>query len=260
METINSQNILPMDTIEYVLKSDVTTFYSDMLSNQQGFYTNLITALAILFGLIMLFTIWWHMRGVKLFIREEVSSAFKEKEDAISVFTQRQKQIIDKNIEIYNNKFEELNQNLENRLAIALANVKAEDKKYADEITKQYATTIEEFKKSITQDLISHEAELARVFAIICGDNGDSLIAANWWLHALEAYNEVGDQYMSGVSIDNFLISLDRINYTKINRNTFIDIESTKQRISNSIPDNRERDRMKALEIFDKIQKKMYSE
>lgn len=64
MDSTMTQHINRIDTVEYISKSDLSTFYSDLLSSQQGFYSNLITALAILFGLILIFTVWWHTRGV----------------------------------------------------------------------------------------------------------------------------------------------------------------------------------------------------
>lgn len=257
MDSTTTQYINYIDTIEYISKSDLSSFYSGLLSNQQGFYSNLITALAILFGLILIFTIWWHTKGVKLFIQEEVASSIKVIEDKITCFTNRQNDIISQNISVIEDKFATLNKELDTKLEQALSNVNEDNKKYVDSILKQHEETLEDFKQSTTKDLISQEAELARAFAVICGYNKDNLIAFNWWLHALEAYNEVGELYMSGVAIDNILIDLSRINFTKINQDSPINIENTRRRIINNIPDNRERDRVKILNTLDKIQQKM---
>ena len=257
MDSIQVQNIAPADTVEYVLKSDLSSFYSDLLSNQQGFYSNIITALAILFGLILIFTIWWHTMGVKLFIKEEVASSIKVLDDKITSFTNRQNEIIRQNISVIEDKYTTLNKELDTKIEQILSEVNEDNKKYVDSILKQYGETLENFKQSTTKDLISQKAELARAFAVICGYNNDNLIAFNWWLHALEAYNDVGEQYMSGVAIDNILIDLSRINFTKINQDSPINIENTRRRIINNIPDNRERDRVKILNTLDKIQQKM---
>lgn len=257
MDTLVTQNVTPIDTVEYVLKSELSSFYSDMISNQQGFYTSLITALAILFGLILIFTVWWHTRGVKLFIKEEVASNIKIIDENYANLINKQEQIIKQNLSSLEVRVEKINKELDDKLSHALSNVKDENKKYVDQILRQYEDSFEDFKINITKDLTSQEAELARAFAVICSNNDDYLIAANWWLHALEAYNDVGEQYMSGIAIDNLLIDLSRINYTKINQDSPIDIERTKQRIIDNIPDNRERDRAKVLKILDKIQNKI---
>lgn len=178
-------------------------------------------------------------------------------EENITCIVNKQNEIISQSISTIEDKFATLNRELDTKLEQTLSIVNEDNKKYVDSILKQHVETLEDFKKSTTNDLISQEAELARAFAVICSYNNDNLIAFNWWLHALEAYNEVSAQYMSGVAIDNILIALGRINFTKINQDSPINIEHAKQRIADNIPDNREGDRIKALKILDKIQQKM---
>lgn len=259
MDTIATPTTIVIDSVEYVLKSDVISLYATMLDNQNNFYTTLIAGLAILFGLVVLFTIWWNVWGVKKQVESAVDEKQKESIDRIDKAIENMQENAKRNILLYQGKFEELHKTLDNRIKERTTEIEEQNHLYVDNIIKQYSEVFEQFKKDITLDLTAQEADLARAFAIICDSNNDNLLAFNWWLTALEAYNEIDDQYMSGVAIDNLLISLTRINFTKINSRSPIDIEKAIQRVRDNVPDNRERNRVKILDELHRIQQKMNS-
>ena len=113
MDSIISQNILQVDTVEYILRSDLTSVYSCMLDRQHEFYDSLITTLAIFFGLIVIFTIWWNIWGVKMLVKKEVAKA-------IETYNESQEKIISQHIgtlhEKFKNLYGELNDNLAKKL------------------------------------------------------------------------------------------------------------------------------------------------
>ena len=257
MDTIATPTTIVIDSVEYVLKSDVTSLYVTMLDNQNNFYTTLIAGLAILFGLVVLFTIWWNVWGVKKQVESAVDERQKESVSKIDKAIQNIQNQTDKHIQSYDAKFNNLYKELDDKIKKRSSKIEEQNHLYVDTMIKQYSDSFEEFKKNVTDDLAAQEADLARAFAIICDTTGDNLLAFNWWLAALEDYNEIGNQYMSGVTIDNMLISLDKLNFTKVNSRSPIDIENTIGRVRENVPDNRERDRAKILDKLYKIQQIM---
>lgn len=257
MDTIATPTTIVIDSVEYVLKSDVTSLYATMLDNQNNFYTTLIAGLAILFGLVVLFTIWWNVWGVKKQVESAVDERQKESISKIDKALENIQNQTDKHIQSYDDKFNNLYKELDDKIKKRSSEIEEQNHVYVDTIIKQYSDSFEEFKTNVTAELTALEADLSRAFAVICNTSGDDLIAFNWWLAALEAYNEVDNQYMAGVTIDNMLISLDKINFTKINKQSPIDINKAKSRVLKSIPNNRERDRSKILSKLEKMQQLM---
>jgi F0F1-type ATP synthase membrane subunit b/b' len=257
MDTIATPTTIVIDSVEYVLKSDVTSLYATMLDNQNNFYTTLIAGLAILFGLVVLFTIWWNVWGVKKQVESAVDERQKESISKIDKAIENIQNQTDKHIQSYDDKFNNLYKELDDKIKKRSSEIEEQNHVYVDTIIKQYSDSFEEFKTNVTDELTAQEADLARAFAVICDTSGDDLIAFNWWLAALEAYNEVDNQYMAGVTIDNMLISLDKINFTKINKQSPIDINKAKSRVLKSIPNNRERERSKILSKLEKMKQLM---
>lgn len=259
MDTIATPTTIVIDSVEYVLKSDVTSLYATMLDNQNNFYTTLIAGLAILFGLVVLFTIWWNVWGVKKQVESAVDERQKESISKIDKAIENIQNQTDKHIQSYDDKFNNLYKELDDKIKKRSSEIEEQNHVYVDTIIKQYSDSFEEFKTNVTDELTAQEADLSRAFAVICNTSGDDLIAFNWWLAALEAYNEIDNQYMSGVAIDNILISLTKINFTKINSRSPIDIEKAIQRVRDNVPDNREQNRVKIIDELHRIQQKMNS-
>ena len=217
MDTISNVPILVNDTIEYLVKSDVVAFYSDMMEKQATSFTILISVMSAVFVAIIGATWWWNYKGAKQQIKEEIAIA---KEDI-------QKECEKSNQEQLTTAREELQQSAERQLQ--------------DALTKQ-AADYEQYKNQTNDEITMQSAELARIFALFCYTTRDYIHSLQWWINALDSYAAIKNDYSVGMAIENIVIllkDLDHIDVTKAE----MDIDEYEAVVRESIPDFRYNDK-----------------
>lgn len=211
---------LPPDSIPI---KDVVDFYEKLLESQHSFYSNLITVLIAIAGLLAAGTWLWNFLLAKRQITNEVedsSSAIK------SELTKR---------------FEKLEEEL---IKTQSTYRSAFDTKF-DEIDSQYGQFFknikDELRKELDVEILHTKTEVARIYANHNKESGHLMNAIEWWFISLVGY-----------------IKLDHSEKTRISINAILNILENEELANNFILENFRKD--KVLEVLPLIPKLLSQE
>lgn len=190
MDTISNIPITVNDTIEYLVKSDVVAFYTDMMEKQATQFTILISVVSAVFVIAIGATWWWNYAGAKQQIRDEVNNL---KQPLFRLYRANIKQTKKEIDSVIQDRFSECMKDFQ---------------KQVDEIDAKGTKQLEEFQFHTTREINYQQAELCRIFALYSGTNGSKLNAITWWIEALRNYALVGDEKWISVSCEGLQTNL----------------------------------------------------
>jgi hypothetical protein len=170
---INSKIVI--DTIEYIKRTDVLEFYSDIASKQASQFTILTYVLAGVTVALLGATWYWNHKAAKTQISEEIEASKNTLEEYING--------------VLEEKIKKNSSELENKISELLA--------------------------SSEKKLNKNNADVYRLFAIQCSNINSHLAAANWWCSALEMYSKANSDKLVGISSNAILKSLENNNGKK---------------------------------------------
>lgn len=180
---------LIVNTKELLTKNELVEFYKDIAQQQGNNYTTLITVLLGVTVVLIGSTWLWNFILAKKQIHEEVNTLYNQNADDSK--NQLQK--------IVDEKFLELEKQLENKLKM-------------------------------------NEANLARLYAINCSNQNLYSTSINWWITALKIYSEIEEQFFIRISVEQILNNINQENWNSdLNEN--FDIAIAIQDIETLIPD-----------------------
>lgn len=115
-----------LDTVKYMVKEDVISFYKDMLQSQQSNYTIIVTVLLGLMALNLGITWWWNKVGAEKYMQEEIERRVNAKlSESINLSEEKLKHSLTKVIEVkldaYNVRVMRVELNTNRSLAHSLA-------------------------------------------------------------------------------------------------------------------------------------------
>lgn len=263
-DSIAQAPIIVVDTVEYILKSDVTVFYADMMEKQTNQFTIILTAIGIIFAVTVGATWWWNYKGAKQQISEEISVA----KQSLSKLFNANKKGVEKELKNYENQFNgfkgSLQKSVNNQIDEA---IKASFEKYLEEFNKKVSEIdskstkqIEEIKQSSLKETYSQTASISRIFALYCTSNNSYLAAVGWWIKALKHYALSDNERWVGKSCEGLRSILEEIDLTKINESTEHSFAEDIKIIETYVPLSRQTDKkyfLKRLkEINEYVQKR----
>lgn len=244
MDTIFSPlPTIKLDTLEYVMKSDVTSFYMDMMDKQASQFTVLVTVISAIFGLVTLFTLWWNYKGAQIHIKEQINAEREKIEDSL------QKEI-QENLDEYKEK---ISQSLTTQVQQA---IDEQIKRLEQQIISQ-SDKINEYQNGIDQKSTKQQAELARLFALYNHTIRDYISSLEWWIYALNAYSKINNDYFVGLATENIVLRTKEIIHINAQdfKNADIDIEECISIVSQCVPDSRYGDKKEILQNLQTIKK-----
>lgn len=259
MDTLANVPIMINDTIEYLMKSDVTVFYTDMMDKQATQFNILISVISGVFILALGATWWWNYKGAKQQIKEEVSMA---KQAMYKVYRNRQRAIDDllKLSETDYEKFKEsmlqsVDTKIETKVNEEIVKETAKLKQHMDEVDKHSMQEIEALKTRTINDITEQKAELCRIFALYCDNVKSPLNAVTWWIDALKNYAIIGRENWLGRASETLVALLKNIDVTKVNIEDYESLDEDIEIIDKYLPMTRQSDKKFILKKLKEMQK-----
>lgn len=221
-----SDSIIPqiptiiIDSVEYIQKSDVTAFYMDMMDKQANQFSIILTAIGIIFAIVVGATWWWNYKGAKQQINEEISTA----KQSLNKLFNAHKKTTDLALKRYEENFngfkgslqKSINKQIEETIKNSFA-LKYEDfnNKVLDVDNKSKAQ-LDKMQEEVYNKLTSQQAKISRIFALFCTSSNRNLIAINWWIDALNCYAKILNDIWVGKSCDGLKALLEQIDDNQI--------------------------------------------
>ena len=256
-DSIAQAPIIVIDTVEYILKSDVTAFYADMMEKQTNQFTIILTAIGIIFAVTVGATWWWNYKGAKQQISEEVNTA----KQSLNKLFNANKNGIEKELKKYENQFNGFKGSLQKSVNIQIDEaIKAGFEKYLEEFNKKVSEIeskntkqIEEIKQSTLKESYSQTASTSRIFALYCSSNKRYLSSISWWINALKHYALSGNERWVGKSCEGLRSILEETDLSKINESTEHNFAEDIKIIEKYVPLSRQTDRKYFIKRLNEI-------
>lgn len=231
MDTTQLNNVsrVIIDSVEYIKRTDVLAFYSDIADKQATQFTILISVLCGATVLFLAASWWWNFLGAKRQISSEIDSA----KESLKELVADHKSDVNKDLDRYKEDFNGFKGSLQKSVNNQI-DEKVDNK--LKEHTEQNDKDIKELKENIEQRLLLSEAENARIFAAHNDSKGSSFIALKWWFIALEKYSLSNHDINIGRSV-NAIERLCKNIPTKLPDNIKFDIEKNIDMANKYIPD-----------------------
>lgn len=172
------------DTLKYIEANQVAAFYADMMEKQQAQFNILLVAIGIVFAAVLGATWWWNYRGSKAQITEEIQSGLKKYQRLFNLHKSSTESFIK----------DEVEKQLQDRI---------------DSLSTSLKKDLDSYKSSITQESISFNANLCRVFALHCTSISDYFNSASWWLSSFEKYLAVKDGEFQQIALNAYVTALE---------------------------------------------------
>lgn len=259
MDSIANVSVMVNDTIEYLEKSDVIAFYSDMMDKQATQFAIIVSVISAVFVIATGATWWWNSRGAKQQIKDEVNTA----KQVLNKLYKNHQKAIENILKNYENEFNEykgslqesVNLQIESKINEAILEETEKLNKHMDEVDEHSMKEIEALKKKTIKDITEQKAELARIFALYCRNVKAPLTSVTWWIEALKNYALVKNEEWVGRSCESIVKLLKDVDVTKLDKETYENLEEDKEIINQYLPMTRQSDKQLILKKLDEIQK-----
>lgn len=258
MDSISSVPVIVNDTIEYILKSDVTAFYADMMDKQATQFTIIVSVIGGVFAIAIGATWWWNYKGAKQQISDEISTA---RQALNRVFRNHQKEV-DKSVTMYINEFngfkgslqKSVNTQIDSKIKETLAAEIEKLNKHMDDIDKHSMQEIEALKAKTIDDFTHQKAEISRIFALYC-KSVSPIHSVSWWIDALKNYSITKNEKWVGVACENIVEILKDIDISKVNKKYSETVKEDIDTVNKYIPQTRQSDKQMIVKKLKEIQK-----
>lgn len=263
MDTLSNIPSHVNDTIEYMMRTDVIAFYSDLMDKQANQFTILISVVSAVFVIAIGATWWWNYNGAKQQIKDEVGAS----KQALNKLFQSHKNAVDAILKRYENNFngfkgsfqKSVNLQIDSKLNAALVRETERLSKHMDEVDKHSMQEIETLKQKTLNDITQQKAELCRIFALYCNNVNAPLQSVTWWIEALRNYATVGNEEWVGRSCETIVRILDGLDVSKLDKDIYENIDDDIETINQYIPETRLSDKKNILKKLNEIQKNLSS-
>ena len=239
MDTTNIEiaKSIIIDSVEYVKKSDVLCFYSDIADKQATQFTILISVLCGVVVVLLGATWWWNYRAAKQQIKDDINT----EKIVLSRLLRSKLKEINTSMEKQQNDFKgqkgsfqkSINNQIDTKYNILNSELKSEVDKYRDELIE----TINKHKSKVEKKFKEEQANVSRIFALHCDSTGSSYIASTWWLSAAENYKETGDDDFFGICIRGMRDSLGKCGVSELNNIDVEEMQSQIDSVNKIVPD-----------------------
>ncbi|MBO7145501.1 MAG: hypothetical protein J6W13_11835 [Salinivirgaceae bacterium] len=238
MDTVSAKLVksIVIDSVEYIKKSDVLNFYSDIADKQATQFTILISVLCGIVVILLGATWWWNYRAAKQQIRDDIntekiilSKILRKKMNEMDAFMDKQNQR-------YNSEKEILQNAIEKKINLKYEQTNADIKLITDEYKKELIEEINNHKNSVDHQIKEDQANINRIFALHSDFTGLYYIASTWWLSAAENYKEIGNDYFFGLCIDRLKASLYNCKDSELDIIGIEDLKSQIKKVENIVP------------------------
>ena len=118
MDSIANVSVMVNDTIEYLEKSDVIAFYSDMMDKQATQFAIIVSVISAVFVIATGATWWWNSRGAKQQIKDEVNTA----KQVLNKLYKNHQKAIENILKNYENEFNEFKGSLQESVNLQIEN------------------------------------------------------------------------------------------------------------------------------------------
>ncbi len=261
MDTLSNIPSHVNDTIEYMIRSDVISFYSDLMDKQATQFTILISVVSAVFVIAIGATWWWNYKGAKQQIKDEVGAS----KLALNKLFQSHKNAVNAILKSYENNFngfkgsfqKSVNLQIDSKLNEALVRETEKLSLHMDEVDKHSMQEIETLKQKMLNDITEQKAELCRIFALYCNNVKAPLQSATWWIDALRNYSIVGNEEWVGRACETIVKLLDSIDVSKLDKEIYENIDDDIETIKQYIPETRQSDKRIILRKLSEIQKSL---
>ena len=230
-----------VDSVNYLIKSDVSSFYMDMMEKQATQFTILISVVSVIFVAVVGATWWWNYKGAKQQIKDEVDSA---KQSLYRLYKANQKQIQ-----------KDIDNTVKDRFETYVADFQQQVNDIDTKNTKQF----EKIQKETTDEITNQKAELCRLFALYSETSGHPINAISWWTSALKNYMLINNEEWGGISCDGLKQVLQRFDLKTINSNykNHYDFTGDIEDVEKYMPLVRSEDKKYIIQRLKEIQKKI---
>lgn len=261
MDTISDIPIMVNDTIEYLVKSDVVEFYTDMMDKQATQFGILIGVISGVFVLAIGATWWWNYNGAKQQIKDEVNTT---KQALYKLFKNHQK-AVDDSLKKYEENFngfkgnlqKSVNQQIENGIIEAIAKESEKLNLHMDEVDKHSMQEIEALKTKTINDITGQRASLCRIFALYCKNINAPLTSISWWIKAMKNYALVQNEEWVGRTCESIVKQLKDIDITQLEKEHYENFDNDIDTIQRYLPKTRHSDKQFILKKLSEIQKEL---
>ena len=259
MDTISNVPIMVNDTIEYLVKSDVVAFYSEMMEKQATQFGILVGVISGVFVLALGATWWWNYNGAKQQIKEEVSTA----KQAMNKLYKSHQKAVDDILKKYEKEFNGFKGSLQKSVNVQIdSKVKdAIDKEteklnlHMDEIDKHSMQEIEALKQRTINDITEQKGELSRIFALYCSNVKAPIASVTWWIEALKNYALIKNEEWVGRSSETIVKLLTEVGTTKLDKESYENLDEDIETINQYLPMTRQSDKQFILKKLNEIKK-----
>lgn len=239
MDTANIEitKSIIIDSVEYIKKSDVLQFYSDIADKQATQFTILISVLCGIVVILLGATWWWNYRAAKQQIKDDINT---EKEVLTRLLRSRLNEI-NKSIEKQQNDFKNqkgiFQKSINNQIDAKYNQLNSELKEEVDKYSKELNEIITKHKDNVEKQFKEEQANLSRLFALHCDFTNSNYIASTWWLSAAEKYKDIGNEYALGVCIQGMKTALEKCKESELDIVDIEDLQSQIAQVNNIVPD-----------------------
>jgi len=134
------------------------------------------------------------------------------------------------------------------------ANISRIEKDFSKRIDNKMTEVENKIKETLKKDLLFHEAELNRLFALTSAQAGHIPISTRWWARALESYNKLGQDDWIRISTDDILKNLKKPEVCeKLDKS---ELQEIKDMVKQNVPDILAKEREEILKILEAELKK----
>lgn len=259
MDSIANVSVMVNDTIEYLEKSDVVAFYSDMMDKQATQFTIIVSLISAVFVIATTATWWWNYRGAKQQIKEEVSAA----KQVLNKLYKNHQRAIENTLKKYENEFngykgslqKSVNLQIDSKINDAINKETEKLNLHMEEVDQHSMQEIEALKKKTILDITQQKAEVARIFALYCSNVKAPLTSVTWWIEAMKNYALMKNDEWVGRSCESIVKLLKDVDVTKLNKESYENLEEDKEIINQYLPMTRQSDKQFILNKLNEIQK-----
>ena len=261
MDTISNVPILVNDTIEYLVKSDVVAFYSEMMDKQATQFGILVGVISGVFVLALGATWWWNFVGAKQQIKEEVSAA----KQAMNKLYKNHQKAIDDILKKYEKEFngfkgslqKSVNLQIDSKIGDAITKEIEKLNQHMVDVDKHSMQEIEALKKKTINDITEQKAELNRLFALYCNNVKAPITSVTWWIEALKNYALINNEEWVGRSCESIVKLLKEVDTTKLDKKNYEYLDDDIETINQYLPMTRQSDKQFILNKLNEIKKSL---
>ncbi len=249
---INNVSRVIIDSVEYIKRTDVLEFYSDIANKQATQFTILISVLCGITVLFLAASWWWNYNASK----KQISTEIDDAKIALQKLMNIHKNTITTELNSYKDNLDEFKRGLQESVNRQI------EHKVNDQITlfdKQVKEQFEKIQMQFNNDMSASKAEIARIFAVHCDSTKNYENAINWWFISMEYYSTLDNARMLRITINAAKSDLEKIDIDSLTEETSLVYNDNIKIANNNIPDILSDEKKTILKKLNQIKTKIES-